>query len=296
MGRYFKRIYSIILQTFLMLCICISLSHAMPKKDSKDLTSSTASEACSSTDARSKNDDQNDCSELCKRIEKIVTQQQIKFSENLELLDPVANYWFEIGMLWQMPHCTLSTIRGSWISNDTCFLRLFKELIKIQPTFTKEFLLSIALPCGGNNFDIAVEVMKKCDIEEHDARAVLNFWMEEHPFNKQVLKNTAIRSDDIPLIYFNLFEIQSHITSLLTIMGLEDHKIELIKKSDSSHSMQLVYGFNRLINDLIGKQELMWSNIYEAIIILGKEKKEQNDVHTAKKLFQCGAKIQQKMI
>ena len=171
------------------------------------------------------------------------------------------------------------------MNNVDFFLTVLKTLIKVKASITKEFLLSIALPCGGNNFDIAVEVMKKYDIEEHDARAVLNFWMEEHSLNKQVLKNTAIRSDDIPLIYFNLFEIQSHITSLLAIMGLEYRKIELIKKSYSSHSMQLAYGFNRLINDLLGKQELMWSNIYEAIRILGKAKKEENDVQCSRKTF-----------
>ena len=114
MGRYFKRIYSIILQTFFMLCICISLSHAMPKKDSKNLTSSTASEACSSTDARSKNDDQNGCSELFKRVEKIVNQQKIKLSEDFELLESVANQWFEIGMLCKYPTVSYlqSNVRG----------------------------------------------------------------------------------------------------------------------------------------------------------------------------------------
>ena len=189
------------------------------------------------------------------------------------------------------------------MDSDTCFTQLLKKLLKPKCTFSKEFLLSIVLPCGGNNFGIAVEIMKKCDIEEHDARAVLNFWMEEHPFNKQVLKNTAIRSDDIPLIYFNLFEIQSHITSLLAIMGLEYHKIELIKKSYSSHSMQLAYGFNELINYLADKQQLTWLNIdeailtlYEAISTIDKAKEAKNDVNEAKQLLKCREKIKKKMM
>ena len=113
---------------------------------------------------------------------------------------------------------------------------------------------------------------------------------------KKRIKNIEIHSSDIPLIYFNLFEIQSHSTSLLAIMGLEQYKIDSIEHSYVSDSMRLVNGFNKLFNYFSGKRKFTWFDIYEAIIILGRAKKEKNDVHAAEKLFQCGAKIQQKMI
>ena len=182
------------------------------------------------------------------------------------------------------------------MNNKDCFIQLLKKSLGLNLTLTKEFLLSIAFPCGGNNFSVAVEVMKKYGIEEHDARTVLNFWMEEHPFNTQVLKNTAISSDDIPLIYFNLFEIQSHIISLLTIMRLESCKIDYIQESYSSRSMQLAYGFDELINGLFFTQKFIWYDIYAAILNLSKIKKAEKDVSEGEtKIFQCGKKIQQKM-
>ena len=80
---YFKHISSIFLQIFLILFICISLSHAMPKKDGKEPTFSTASEAshgitgaCKSTGATSQNDDQHDFYELCKFVEHVMSKKK----------------------------------------------------------------------------------------------------------------------------------------------------------------------------------------------------------------------------
>ena len=124
MIRYLKCMYSIILQIFLMLFICISLSHAMPKKDGKEPTFSTASEAsygttgaCKSIGATSQNDDYHDIFELCKYVEQEISQQKINLFEDFELLKPLVNHWFEIGMVWQMSHHILSKIKS--IQNKT---------------------------------------------------------------------------------------------------------------------------------------------------------------------------------
>ena len=191
MGRYFKRIYSIIFQIYLMLFICISLSHAMPKKDSKDPISSAASGACKSTDVVTlQNDDYHDFSELCKRVEQVISEQKINLCKDRKPLELLCNHWFEIGMLLQIPHYSLDLIRAqyAWYGNGRCFEEVLRTLLSSNSAYSKEFFLSIALPCGGNNFNVAIAFMKKFGIEEHDAKPVLSFWMQEHPLKKKELK------------------------------------------------------------------------------------------------------------
>ena len=60
------------------------------------------------------------------------------------------------------------------------------------------------------------------------------------------------------------------------------------------NSMRLAYGFDDLIEYLRYKKKFTWFNIYTAIMSVFNV--NEDDVNEEEKIFQCGAKIEKKMI
>ena len=121
--------------------------------------------------------------------------------------------------------------------------------------------------------------------------------MKEPFFEERTLNNDAMSSDNhISFIYFNLFNIQSHIVSFLSIMGLEDWIIKATVSLYHSHSVQLAYGFHELIEYLtLKKTELTWHSICEATFTLSQKIKKENNDQEAERLFYFATNLQKKL-
>ena len=103
---------------------------------------------------------------------------------------PVQDRWFEIGMLLNIPFHDLSEIYQLEPNNTQgSFIKLLEKFILVRNTFSKEFVLALAIPCGGNNFIVAVQLITFISrIKEKSIKKTLKFWMKKHPFERKNIK------------------------------------------------------------------------------------------------------------
>ena len=121
-----------------------------------------------------------DFSAFCKKFEELTDKNETPLIKYYNFLLPVKYRWFEIGMLLNISFHRLSIINHLSYDPTACFYSVL-ALITLKKEY-KKLILAIAMPCGGNNFNIAAQFITKIfDIKTETAECVSKI-MDEGTF------------------------------------------------------------------------------------------------------------------